>query len=287
MTISVLMSVYRSEKAAFLDAALRSVWTEQTLRPNEIVLIEDGPLGDDLTVVINQWQLELGDQLHIVKNEKNLGLTKSLNKGLAVATGDLIARMDSDDISDPNRFVRQVKFLMEHPEIGIVGGSLREFNEDCDNLRVRHYPLTHDDAVRYICKASPLAHPTVMMRRSIFDDGLRYNEKYRMSQDIALWFDAIMRGYRIANIPEVTINFRSDGDVFKRRSKAKAWNEFNIYMNGIFRMNGLFTLKYRYPIARFLFRLMPPIIVKSIYGSNLRTKFLETKSANRQVNCQF
>ena len=90
-----------------------------------------------------------------------------------------------------------------------------------------------------------------------------------------------------ANVPEVTINFRSDGDVFKRRSKAKAWNEFKIYMNGIYRMNGLFTMKYRYPIARFLFRLMPPQIVKAIYGSGIRTKLLESKSEKLEDDVRF
>lgn len=281
MTITVLMAVCRSEKAVFFDISLRSVWTNQTRKPDEIVLVEDGILGEGLNEVIKHWQALLGKLLVVVKNDNNLGLTKSLNRGLAVAHGELIARMDSDDISEPDRFERQENYLMEHPEIDIVGGSMREFNEVNMNLRVRHYPLTHDKAMRYICKASPLAHPTVMMRRRIFDEGLRYNEKYRISQDIALWFDAIMAGYKIANVPEVTINFRSQGDVFKRRSRAKAWNEFKIYMYGIYRMNGLLSLKYRYPIARLCFRLMPPTIVKFVYGSQLRSKLLEKRSPNK------
>lgn len=281
MAISVLMSVYKSEEAEHLDLALRSIWTDQTLKPDQIVLIEDGPLNEDILRVISRWESNLGNRMTIVKNEKNLGLTKSLNIAIAVASGDLIARMDSDDVSDSKRFERQTSFLREHPEIDIVGGSLREFNDDNPCLRVRHYPETDEEVRKYICKASPLAHPTVMMRRRMFDDGLRYNEKYRMSQDIALWFDAIMAGYKIANLQEVTINFRSDGDVFKRRSRAKAWNEFKIYMHGIYRMNGILSLKYRYPIARLCFRLMPPTIVKFVYGSELRSKLLETRSPNK------
>ena len=275
MTISVLMSVYKSEKPTYLDCALRSVWDDQTVKPNQIVLVEDGPLGKDLLTVVGRWKEKMGEKMTVLVNEKNLGLTKSLNKGLAASTGDLIARMDSDDISDARRFESQVSYLEAHPDVDIVGGSLREFNDNERELRVRHYPLTHEEAVKYICKASPLAHPTVMMRRRIFDNGLRYNEKYRMSQDIALWYDAVLAGYKIGNVPEVTINFRSQGDVFKRRSRAKAWNEFKIYMNGIYRINGLMTLKYRYPIARLCFRLMPPSLVKRIYQSEFRTKFLQ------------
>ena len=128
-----------------------------------------------------------------------------------------------------------------------------------------------------------MAHPTVMMRRRIFDGGLKYNEKYRMSQDIALWFDAILAGYKISNVSEITINFRSQDDVFKRRSRAKAWNEFKIYMNGIYRMYGLFTLKYSYPIARLCFRLLPPQVVKLVYGSRIRSHFLETRNNKVQM----
>lgn len=275
MSISVLMSVYKSEEPAYLDRALKSVWDDQTVKPNQIVLVEDGPIGESLLAVVSRWKEKMGEKMTVLANEKNLGLTKSLNKGLAAVTGDMIARMDSDDISDARRFERQVAYLEVHPDVDIVGGSLREFNDNERELRVRHYPNTHEEAVKYICKASPLAHPTVMMRRRIFDNGLRYNEKYRMSQDIALWYDAVLAGYKIGNVPEVTINFRSQGDVFKRRSRAKAWNEFKIYMNGIYRMNGLMTLKYCYPIARLCLRLMPPSLVKRIYQSNFRAKFLQ------------
>ena len=204
-----------------------------------------------------------------------LSVTKALNEGLKYVTGDLIARMDSDDMSAPKRFEMQVAFLEEHPEIDILGGSLQEFDETNECLNIRHYPLTHEAVCKYIVKACPLAHPSVMMRKRIFDEGLRYDERYRMSQDIKLWFDAILAGYRIGNIPDVLLYFRRDGDVFKRRSRAKAWNEFKIYMNGIYRMKGVFSLSYVYPIARYCFRNLPPSVVKWFYGSKMRKRVME------------
>ena len=279
MTISVLMSVYNEENGAFLQRSLESVWDDQTRKPEQIVLVEDGPISQDLETIIDGFKLKVenGSQatMIIVKLPTNGGLTKALNAGLKHVTGDLIARMDSDDIADSKRFERQVAYLEEHPEVDIVGGSLQEFDETNDNLNIRHYPLTHEEACRYIVKACPLAHPAVMMRRRMFDEGLRYDERYRMSQDIKLWFDAILAGYRIGNIPEVVLYFRREGDVFRRRSRAKAWNEFKIYMNGIYRMKGLLTPAYIYPIARYCFRLLPPTVVKWIYGSKLRKKVLE------------
>ncbi len=298
MTISVLMSVYRSEQAACLQRALQSVWDDQTRKPDQIVLIEDGPLPAELEEVVQRLQAAFKVQeqqscvqsslqskaaepsakiLTVVKLPVNGGLTKALNVGLKHVTSDLVARMDSDDIAAPNRFELQEKFLEEHPEVDIVGGSMQEFDDEHECLNVRHYPLTHEEACKYIVKACPLAHPAVMMRKRMFDEGLQYDERYRMSQDIKLWYDAILAGYKIANLPDVCLYFRQQGDVFRRRSRVKAWNEFKIYMNGIYRMHGLFTLAYRYPIARYIFRNLPPSLVKRIYESGMRKRVLEAK----------
>ena len=275
-TISVLMSVYHSEKAEYLNRSLQSVWDDQSLKPNQIVLIEDGPLGTELHKVIDEWKERLQDVFCIVTNEKNIGLTKSLNKGIQYITSELIARADSDDISMPTRFALQEKFLAEHPDVDILGGAMQEFNEENDCLNVRRYPSTHEQARKYIMKASPLAHPSVMMRKKIFDEGLRYNEEYRTSQDVALWFDALNAGYHIANLDDIILHFRQNSSVFKRRGRAKAWNEFKIYIKGIYRKKGLFTFYYVYPLSRLLFRLMPARLIELVYKSNMRDKMLQS-----------
>ncbi|MBQ6064331.1 MAG: glycosyltransferase [Prevotella sp.] len=269
------MSVYHSEKAEYLDRSLRSVWDDQTLKPDQVVLIVDGPVGEDLWQVIKHWKEKLVNVLCVIKNEKNIGLTKSLNKGLQYVTCTYIARADSDDISLPLRFERQLDYLERHPDLDILGGSIQEFNEKNECLNIRHYPLTHEQACKYILKASPLAHPSVMMRKKIFDEGLRYNEKYRTSQDVALWFDAMMAGYRISNLDEIILWFRHSSDVYKRRGHAKAWNEFKIYMKGIYRLKGFFTWNYIYPISRLVFRMMPDGIIRFVYQSNMRNRMLQ------------
>lgn len=280
MTISVLMSVYKNEKPEYLKQALESISIEQTHKPDQIVLVEDGPLPDSLEETVQSFKLKVQCEGHItftiVKLPENGGLTKALNEGLKYVTCDLIARMDSDDISEPHRFERQEAYLQSHPDVDIISGSLQEFDAEHECLNVRHYPQTHEECVKFIVKACPLAHPSVMMRRRIFDEGLKYDERYRMSQDIKLWYDAVLAGYRLGNIQEVTLFFRREGDVFRRRSRAKAWNEFKIYMNGIYRLKGLFTLSYRYPIARYIFRNLPPSLVKRIYGSKVRNKVLKS-----------
>lgn len=279
MTISVLMSVYKAEKAQHLHGALRSVWTDQTRKPDEIVVVRDGSLTEALDEVLQAWKNQLGEQLVLLTNPQNVGLTKSLNKGLACAKGELVARMDSDDLSTPDRFFLQEQYLAAHPDIAVVGGALQEFDEENPCLAVRHYPLTPDEVRTYIHKASPLAHPAVMMRKAIFDGGIRYDERYRTSQDIALWFDVLDAGYQIGNLSDTVLYFRRAGDVFKRRGRAKAYNEFKIYMNGIRRLYGLFSWRYVFPVARLAFRLMPESLVKRIYASGLRSQVLEKKES--------
>lgn len=287
MTISVLLSLYKAEKAKNFDRAMKSIWDWQSLKPNQIVLIEDGPLTDELYSTVKEWKEKLGDILTICKNDTNLGLTKSLNKGIKHVTGDLIARMDSDDMSDPLRFERQRNFLIEHTDIDIVGGALYEFVGDviCHDDKyeitpskegIRRYPVDENTIHKHICKASPLCHGSVMMRANIFKEkGLKYDERYRISQDIALWFDALCAGCKISNINEVVYCMEVE-DFISRRSRKKAYNEFKIYMNGIKRLHG-FSFRYIYPIARLIFRLLPERLIKIIYTSSIRTKFLQKK----------
>lgn len=274
--ISVLMSVYKSEKAAYLDRALTSVWDEQTLKPEKIVLIQDGPVGEELAQIVNQWEKKLGEKLEVIRNEQNIGLTKSLIKGISVIKTDYIARMDSDDISLPERFTRQAEFLDSHPEISIVGSDIIEFSDTAGELGIRKYPRNTDDAIKTIYKANPLAHPAVMMRKSMFDAGVNYNADYRTTQDLALWFDVLSAGYKIHNIDTPLLKFRRDDAIYHRRSNMKdSWLELKIHEKGIYRLYGFSPYKSLFPLARFALRLLPGSVLKYIYNGSIRKKMVE------------
>ena len=199
------MSVYKSEKPAYLDRSLQSVWDDQTLKPDEIILVQDGPVGEELETVINKWKEKLAGTLVLLVNVTNLGLTKSLNKGIKVAKGEYIARMDSDDISLPDRFKLQVEYMESHPEISVLGGAIQEFNDKDGIIGERHFPADTASIKQYIHKASPVAHPAVMIRKTLFDEGVVYNEKYRTTQDLALWFDVLATGHLMANLKEFVL----------------------------------------------------------------------------------
>lgn len=270
MTISVLMSTYANEKPAYLDAALSSIWTEQLRRPDEIVLVKDGPLTPELDATIDKWAQLIGSPLVILTHEKNRGLAAALNTGIEVAKSDLIARMDSDDISTPYRLEVQEKYMMKHPEVDILGGSLEEFNDAGTLHNVCTYPQTMEEVRNYILVASPLGHPCVMFRRRFFEEGFRYSHDYPLCEDIALWFDAVCAGYVINNIPDVVLHFRRNKSTVRRRSREKSWTEFKVYMRGTKRLSGWWSKGYIYAVARLLFRLMPVCITEWVYNSKLR-----------------
>lgn len=275
MTISVLISTYIKEKPEYLDAALYSIWEEQIHRPDEIVLVKDGPLTPELDAVVDQWQKKIGRPLVVLALPENRGLAGALNCGIEVAKGELIARMDSDDISTPLRFELQEKYMRLHPDVDILGGSLDEFNDAGTLHNICSYPQSMDEVINHITIASPLGHPCVMFRRRFFEDGYRYTDQYPVCEDIALWFDAVCAGRVINNLPDVLINFRRNDSTMHRRSRQKAWNEFRVYMRGTRRLHGLFTLRYAYAVARLLFRLMPVSFTRNIYNSKLRKRIRE------------
>ena len=272
-SFSVLMSVYYKEQALYLKEALDSIWLNQILKPDQIVLVEDGPLTPELYEVIDEFQKEVGNVLTLVKNETNQGLAKALNKGIGFIRTDLIPRMDSDDISDKRRFVYEIEYMDKHPDVMILGGSIQEMDENKNFLSQRHYPKMYEEVRKYIWRGSPVAHPTTVMRKCIFQS-LSYNEKVGQNEDLALWFNALEKGIKIENIEEVVYYFRMSSGCYKRRSKKKAWKEFEIFIKGLWNLYG-FSFKYIYPCARLVFRLCPYSMVKYFYGSKMRRKLLE------------
>lgn len=270
------MSVYKSEKPAYLDRSLQSVWDDQTLKPDEIILVQDGPVGEELATIIKKWKEKLADNLVLLVNETNLGLTKSLNRGIKVAKGEYIARMDSDDISLPERFAHQVEFMDAHPEISVVGGAIQEFNDQDGIIGNRHFPEDTPAILNYIHKASPVAHPAVMIRKAMFNEGVLYNEEYRTTQDLALWFDVLASGHLMANLDEYVLQFRRERDVYQRRKNKKdSRMELGIHLRGIKMLFGFSPIKSLYPIARYTMRLLPKSIIHKIYNSKARGSLLK------------
>ena len=222
---SVLMSLYKKEHPEYLRLALDSM-LNQTVAPDEIVLVEDGSLTDELYAVVDEYK----EHLHIVVNEKNLGLGLALNEGLKVCKNELVARMDTDDISKPDRCEKQLKRFEEKPELAIVGSHIDEFVGTPDNIiSQRKVPLTSEAIYNFAKKRSAFNHPAVMYRKSAVMAEGGYSDLKR-NQDVDLFGRMLFKGYKAENIDEALLWFRSSDELAVRR---KSWENTKSYIDTI------------------------------------------------------
>lgn len=212
---SVLMSLYKKERPDYFRLALRSM-ISQTVKPDEIVLVEDGPLTDDLYKVVEEYK----PYLHIVINKHNLGLGLALNEGLKACRNELIARMDTDDISKPDRCEKQLQRFKERPELAIVGSHIDEFMGETYNvISQRRVPITFEEIYNYARRRSAFNHPAVMYRKSAVLSEGGYSDLKR-NQDVDLFGRMLFKGYKAENIDASLLWFRISDELSQRR---KSW----------------------------------------------------------------
>jgi glycosyltransferase involved in cell wall biosynthesis len=198
--VTVLMAVYNGER--YLHEAVDSI-LQQTFADFEFVIVDDG--STDSTLQILSMYSRHDSRIVLICNEKNIGLTRSLNKGLAIARGEYIARMDADDISLTNRFAQQVAFLEQHTEVAVVGTAVHYMNEQSHVSNQISIHLGSPGLLRWqLCFENPLRHPTVMMRRQIVNQVGGYNVDIPLSQDKDLW-QRISAIADLANLAQVLL----------------------------------------------------------------------------------
>lgn len=214
---SVLMSVYYKERPEFLHASMESMFT-QTAPPDDFVLVCDGPLTEELDAAINQIQQEYSNILNVVRLEKNSGLGNALNMGLQHCKYELIARMDSDDISRPKRCELQLKKFEEDSKLDIVSGTIEEFNDSITKIiGKRVLPVTYDEICRFSKKRNPFNHMAVMYKKKSVINAGNYSEKFHLFEDYYLWIRMLMNGCYANNIDEPLVWMRMPLEAYGRR----------------------------------------------------------------------
>lgn len=218
MKYSVLMTVYKKDNPQYLKLAIESM-IMQTSIPDEIVIVKDGEITNELQSVIDNI-----DNKNIVISqiqlEKNVGLGLALNEGIKKCKNELIARMDADDISLPERCKKQLEIFEKDSNVDIVGCHVKEFTESPDNIvGKRRVPLTNKDIHNYAKKRDPFNHPTVMYKKSKVLKVGGYGN-YRKNQDTELWIKMLYAGCVAQNIDDYLLLFRFDENTYKKR---KSW----------------------------------------------------------------
>ena len=216
--IAVIMSLYLNDDVDYVSQAINSI-LDQTYSDFDLYIQYDGPVKDDVDLYLSGLE---DNRVRIYKRVENKGLAQSLNDLLNIVMPlgyEFIARMDADDICLNTRFEKQMGFLMEHPEVDVVGGAIEEIDEN-GLLKGKKviYPLTHEECRKFFRYRDPLAHPATFFRKRYFDKAKGYRPEYRRNQDTMLWFDGFMNGCIFANLPETVLHFRVAKDFYGRRN---------------------------------------------------------------------
>lgn len=231
---SVLMSVYFKEAPEYLRQAIESIQA-QTFPTDDFVLVCDGPLNDALDAAIAEKQQEMGSALNVVRLVKNGGLGNALNEGIKHCKNELVARMDSDDISVMDRCQKQVELFEKNPELDITSGALLEFVTSPDQITGgRTIPCNNNEIIHYSRKRCPFNHPCVMFKKSAVERAGGYQEKYHLFEDYYLWIRMLQNGCKAQNLPDVLLYMRTPADMYLRRGGvdyAKAMLRFHWWVH--------------------------------------------------------
>lgn len=267
---SVLISVYAKNDSNALDKCLESVFS-QTLVPDEMVLVCDGPLTAGLDSVINKYVKKYGNIFRVVRIKKNVGTGAAANIGIKACRNELILKADSDDICLPDRCRIQAEMFAKDPELAMAGGYIREFsNETGEEIAVKKVPLTHEEIMKYSRRRNPINNPSIAIKRSFAIKIGGYSRDVRC-EDYDFVCRMLHSGAKAANTPEILVDYRVDkGNMSRRRDWRNTKSFVAVRWKNFLRgYCGLLDLIIPCAAQIMLF-LMPEKLTEKFYGKFLR-----------------
>jgi len=273
---SVLISSYQKDSPEFFDLALRSVTIDQSLQPNQVVIVEDGPVSAQMEEIISSVKDGVPEiEFTVLRRAQNKGLAVSLNEGLRECKYDWVARMDSDDISVPERFEKQFGFIQAHGyNIDIVGGYIDEFSQQVGDISsIRTVGKTQEEIQSMSKKRTPFNHMTVVYKKSSVEKAGCYSEDFGKLEDYKLWVDMLSNGARAANIPEILVHVRVGNGFIERRSNKREIQDWDMLQQYL--LKGGIVSKQEAWMNKLYIRVFiytPSFVKKFLYKYILRKK---------------
>lgn len=270
---SVLMSIYEKENPKFFEQSLDSVLVKQTLIPDEVVIIQDGKIGKELSSIIKKFKSKFPKIIKVVPFEENRGLGFALQDGVKKCSNELICRMDTDDICDKNRFKKQISYMTKHKDISLCGGSIEEFDKKINDLkRLKTMPNSHDEIIKYSRKRNPFNHMTVCFKKSdILEVGNYQSLQYL--EDHYLWIRLLASGKKTANLKDVLVYARIGNGFIKRRGSKKYIKGWKFLQSYMYEHNMINKIdQYSNNAAIYAFVYMPDSVRDFLYRKVLREK---------------
>lgn len=271
MPFSVLMSLYIKERTEYARACFESL-LKQTVLADEWVIVEDGPLTEEMYVLLNEYESRYPGLIKRVPLKENQGLGKALREGVLHCTYELIARMDTDDIAREDRFERQLALFENNPDLDICGSHIKEFTEDPGRTTsIRKVPIEEKEIYKYQKRRDSFNHMTVMYKKSAVLEAGNYQHALLM-EDTLLWVNMMRNGARCANVDDYLVYVRTGTDMFQRRG---GWTYFKKYKSGrkaIYQTGYISWFDYMYTLlVQLVVALMPNRVRKVIFEQLLRT----------------
>ena len=219
LPFSVVMAVYEKDKPEWLRQSVESI-INQTVQSDDIVIVCDGPVGAELKAVLREYEGQ-HDAVRVVRLSVNVGAGEARNKGVGATRHELVAIMDADDISMPNRFELQLAQFATNQELALVGGQLAEFEGDPENITgYRKVPADYAGIKKFARYRSPINHMTIMFKKEMFLSLGGYPKMTR-AEDYYMVSSMLAKGYLVENIENTLVKYRKDHDNLKRR---KSWH---------------------------------------------------------------
>ena len=261
-SVTVLMGVYNGLPR--LEHAIRSI-QEQTLRDFEFLIIDDGSTDGSARLV--QQLAGADSRIRLITHAENRGLGAVLNEGVAEARGKLVARMDADDYSLPERLERQVDYFRQHPGTNVVGSYALDVDARGQPVRERRVPVDHQTIVDLVW-SNPFIHTTVMFRREAVLRVGSYAARLQRGQDYDLWFRCVHAGLQLANIPETLVHYHFSEETMRRKNIRAMVDQVRIGLRG--------CRLVRAPLHAYAATCLP--LFEAILPTPLRSKFVAFKS---------
>lgn len=210
--VSVVMATY-NDKPSYIHEAINSL-INQSYENFEILILDDSNEIETIEAIDSYTD---DHRIHIIRDNHKLGFVPSLNKGLQLSKGKYIARMDGDDVASLDRFEKQVAYLEANKDTDILGGQMNVIDENGVATGSRSYPLGGIKLIAFFTVRSPVAHPSVMFRRTVVDAGYKYDETLPKAEDLDFWIRLYNAGYKFNNLPDTLVNFRVESDFIEKR----------------------------------------------------------------------
>ena len=270
MKFSVLMSVYYKEKGEYFKQSIESV-LNNSLMPDQIVIVKDGQLTPELNQIIDYYDSSFLHLFTVIQLDENVGLGKALNIGLEYVKHSIVARMDTDDICYEHRFRTQINFLIDNPDISVLGTAVQEFNINIGDLnQSRILPETTEELKKFSKFRNPLNHPTVMFKKKDIISSGSYQDM-PLFEDYYLWVRVLSKKFNIANISEPLLHFRIGNDMIGRRSGWSYLNKEIVFLRKIKKIGFLSNKDYIISILiKLPLRLLPKSLLTFFYKKLLR-----------------